>query len=259
MAGKEELFRHFRRDEHFFVERVLDWMEKAERHYRPVLTPFQNPREQTITEMLVKRAPELGVIFDGGFSDAERKRAWIHPPYLEEGDTGLAFLEVKPADRSTPLKHPDVLGSLLGLGLKREVIGDILTLEAQCQVVVSREILDFIQTQLNRVGRIPVRLAEIDRKAIRSPEQETETVTASVSSLRVDAVMAEAFRLSRSKATLWVKSGKCSINWKLTENPAEPVCEGDMISLRGGGRVRVGETLGETRKGCRLIQLTRFI
>lgn len=259
MVRKEDLFRHFRSDERPFVERVLDWTEQVERRSRPVLTPFLNPREQTITDMLVKRAPELGVTFDGGFFDAERKRARIFPPWKEEGDNGLSYLELESVDRSSPLKHPDVLGSLLGLGVKREVIGDLLPRETHCQVIIAGEILDYIRMQLNRVGRIPVRMTEIKREEIRPPQQETEVVTVSVASLRVDALVAEAFRLSRAKATPLIKNGRCHINWKTTENPAEPVREGDMISLRGQGRVRVGEILGETKKGRHRIQLIRFL
>ncbi|GGA32728.1 RNA-binding protein [Kroppenstedtia guangzhouensis] len=259
MVHKEDLFRHFRSDERPFAERVLDWMDQVERRSRPVLTPFLNPREQTITDTLVKRAPELGVAFDGGFFDAERKRARIFPPWQEDGDNGLAFLELKSVDRSSPLKHPDVLGSLLGLGVKREVLGDLLPRKSHCQVIIAGEISDFIRMQLNRVGRIPVRLMEIKREEIRPPRQETEMVTVSVASLRVDALAAEAFRLSRSKTNLLIKNGRCHINWKSAENPAETVCEGDVISLRGQGRVRVGEILGETRKGRRRIQLIRFL
>ncbi|MFD1426696.1 RNA-binding protein YlmH [Kroppenstedtia sanguinis] len=259
MAHKEDLFRHFRSEERPFVERVLDWTEQAESRFRPVLTPFLNPREQAITDMLVKRAPELGVTFDGGFFSAERKRARIFPPWQEDGDNGLSFFELQSVDRSSPLQHPDVLGSLLGLGVKREVLGDLLPRQTHCQVIIAGEISDYIQMQLNRVGRIPVRMMEIKREDIQPPQQKTEVVTVSVASLRVDALVAEAFRLSRAKATSLIKNGKCHINWKPTENPAETVREGDMISLRGQGRVRIGEVLGETKKGRCRMELIRFL
>ncbi|PTX51946.1 RNA-binding protein YlmH [Melghirimyces profundicolus] len=259
MLRKEDLFRHFRPDERMFVERVLDWVGQAEERYRPTLTPFLNPREQTISKMLVRRAPDLEITFDGGYSDAERKRAWILPPFIKEEDHRLTCLELEPADTSSKLKHPDVLGSLLGLGLKREVIGDILSPGPGCQIVVASEIAAFIRSQLNRVGRVSVHVKEIPKSHLRPPEQTTQSITASVASLRLDAVASEAFRLSRRKAATLIKSGKCRVNWKPTENPAEPVGEGDMISLRGHGRARVDETLGETRKNRLLIRLIRYL
>src|SRR5690606_37180841 len=122
MTRKDDRLRHFRPDERMFAERVLDWADQANRQYRSVLTPFLNPREQTIAGILVRSVPDLNAFFDGGFQEAERKRGRIVPPYVTEGDHGLTFLSLEPADRISQLKHPDVLGSLLGLGIKREVV-----------------------------------------------------------------------------------------------------------------------------------------
>ncbi|OYD06636.1 RNA-binding protein [Paludifilum halophilum] len=258
MARKEDLFHHFRPEERMLVERVLDWADRAERDYRPVFTPFLNPREQKITEVLVRRAPELSVSFDGGFSGAERCRGRIEPPFFQpEGEGyGLAFLEVK---AHTSLSHPDVLGSLLGLGVKREKIGDILSVKTGCQLVITEEMADFVRTQLVRVGKVSVRVEEISKNEILASNPPVKSVTVSVASLRVDAVASDVFRLSRTKATSLIRQGKCHINWKVTENPAEQVARGDVISLRGYGRARVGEMLGTSKKGRFLLNMMRYI
>ncbi|MFC4076516.1 YlmH family RNA-binding protein [Salinithrix halophila] len=259
MTRKEDLFHHFRPDERMFVERVLDWSIGAEKRYQSVLTPFLNPREQRITDMLVRRAPDLSVTFDGGFSGAERCRARINPPYVVEEEYGLVFFMLEPAQSDIDMKHPDVLGTLLGLGMKRDKIGDIVPVEGGCQVVAAGEMSDYIRLQLTRVGRVPVRVSTIRREDLTPPIQETEDQSISVSSLRLDAVASDAFRIARSKVVPLIRNGRCQINWKITENPAAPLQEGDILSLRGFGRVQVGEILGQTKKGRLLVNLIRYM
>lgn len=179
MEREEVLFSHFRPDERIFVERVIDWVNRVANRYQPILTPFLNPREQAIVGMWVRRSPDLNVSSDGGVTGAERRRVRIYPPYMEDPDHGLAFLEVKSTNRSATLLHPDILGSLLGLGVKREVLGDIFVTDTGCQLIATQEIAGYIELQLNRVGRTPVRVKEIHRDDLCSPKQMTETVRVS--------------------------------------------------------------------------------
>lgn len=241
------------------AERVLDWIAQAEERYQSVLTPFLNPREQRVAQMLTNRFPDLSLTADGGYEGAERRRLRINPPYVEEVDHGLVILALEPAERHRDLHHRDVLGSLLGLGLKRDKLGDILPLPGGCQVIAAAELEDFIRSQLQRVGRHPVTVALIDRRKLIIPHIPTQTSSVSVASKRLDAVLAEGFRLSRSRASALIKSGQVHMNWKITENPAEVVAEGDMLSLRGFGRIQVGEKLGVSKKGRYLLNLIRYL
>ncbi|MDR6224782.1 YlmH family RNA-binding protein [Desmospora profundinema] len=259
MGGKEAWFRHFRPEERVLAERVLDWMTLAEVRYQPVLTPFLNPREQRVATMVINRSTDLSATADGGYEGAERCRMKVLPPYVEDADHGLAYLSLEPAERGRDLRHPDVLGSLLGLGLKRDKLGDILPFPGGCHVVVAEELAEFIRSQLNRIGRHPVHVETIQREELIVPETRTETVSVSVASLRLDAVLAEGFRLSRSRVSTAVKNGNAQINWKTTGNPAETVEEGDVLSLRGSGRIQVGEKLGVSKKGRFLLNLIRSL
>ncbi|SFS50252.1 RNA-binding protein [Marininema halotolerans] len=258
MSKNEDLFHHFRVDEKMQVERSLDWIARAESRYESVLTPFLNPREQQILDMLVRRSQDLSVTFDGGYAEAERCRARIAPQYIDEEDFELAFLMVSSLATAGELKHPDVLGSLLGLGMKRDKVGDLLSHREGCQMIVDRDMADYIRLQLSRVGKSTVRIHEIDRNQITAPIQETINMSISVASLRLDAVASDAFRITRSKVVTLIKNGRCQINWKTSENPAEPVKEGDILSLRGAGRAKVGEIQGRSKKGRLLVSLTRY-
>lgn len=241
---------HFHPEEHPFVERVLDWIDRAARG-RPVRTPFLDPRGKVIVKALVGQSGELQSFFDGGYEGAERCRCLIAPTWIspEEKAFGLSFLSVRTGRRSGELRHPDVLGSLLGLGIKREMTGDILLLPDRCFVIVAEEIADYILLHMNRIGPESVTLESCARSELVLPDRRTNQWTVSVASLRVDALAAGVFRLSRAKASEAIRSGKCRVNWQVTEDPSRLLREGDTVSLRGWGRFRVDAVEGETKKG----------
>lgn len=252
----EAIFVHFRQDEKAFVERSLDWIEWAADQYQLVTTPFLDPREQYILETLVKRNADLLYHADGGFPSAERCRAVVGPFYLTPDPElfRLAFLRIESVGKKR-LEHPDVLGSLLGLGIKREKVGDIHPHHLGCDVIVAEEMCEYIRGQLGQIGKVHVSINKIAQSDLMLPEQNLSIRTVTVASLRVDAVISEAYRISRSKASQFIKSGKCKVNWKLVDHPDYSVEAGDMISLRGFGRIRVQSIDGFTKKGRIRIQI----
>lgn len=242
---------HFHPEEHPFVERVLDWIDRAASRRRPVRTPFLDPRGQTIVKTLVARNGELCPHFDGGYEGAERCRSVISPEWIlpKEEAFGLSFLSVRTGRFSGELSHPDVLGSLLGLGIKREMIGDILILPERCFVIVAHEIAEYVLLHMNKVGSKSVSLKLCDRSELVLPDRRFKEWTVTVASLRVDALVSSVFRISRSKAAEAIRGGKCRINWQVTEDPSRFLEEGDTVSLRGWGRFRVDAVEGKTKKG----------
>lgn len=248
---KSAIWEHFHPEEHPFVERVLDWVDRAANRGRPVRTPFLDPREQAIVEALVGRNGELQSPSDGGYQGAERRRCWIAPRWIppKEEAFGLSFLSIRTKGRSGELSHRDVLGSLLGLGIKREMVGDILILPERCFAIVAEEIAEYVLLHLTRIGSKSVSIELCDRNGLVLPERQTKQWTVSVASLRVDALVSSVFRLSRAKASEAIRSGKCRINWQVTEDPSRLLEEGDTVSLRGWGRFRVDVVEGKTKKG----------
>jgi RNA-binding protein YlmH len=251
MSRRESaIWDHFHPEEHPFVERVLDWTDRAARG-RPVRTPFLDPRGKAIVESLVGQRGEIQPFFDGGYEGAERCRCLIAPRWIppKEEAFGLSFLSVRTGRRSGHLRHPDVLGALLGLGIKREMIGDILISQEGCFVIAAHEIADFVVLHLDRIGSESVSLKLCDRDELVVPERRVEQWTVTVASLRADALVSSVFRLSRAKASEAIRSGKCRVNWQVTEDPSRTLGEGDTVSLRGWGRFRVHAVEGKTKKG----------
>ena len=150
-----------------------------------------------------------------------------------------------------PLSHRDFLGSLMGLGIKREKIGDILVRDDNCSIIVMEDIAEYLSYNLNKVGnsKVTIELKDVDELEV--PEPKTKVLNTTVTSLRLDSVSSAGFGISRSKMVEYIKSEKVSLNWDVTSSLTRLVQQGDTISVRGKGRMVV-ESIGKTTKKGRI-------
>ncbi len=155
------------------------------------------------------------------------------------------------------LAHPDYLGALLGLGLERRVIGDIVAYPDHAYVYVKTSVSDFIIEELSEVGR-----ARVFAEVLESLPSEAQTViveeTLTVSSLRPDKVISSAFRLSRTKAGLAIDEGLVYVNGIQIKNSNHPLLPGDLVSVRRKGKFRFVSEIKRTKKGSYLIEIGRY-
>ncbi|WP_051273532.1 YlmH family RNA-binding protein [Desulfotruncus alcoholivorax] len=242
------------------LARVLDLGEIALKTHRTQFTDFYDPYRCGLIARTVETIPGLAAGVDGGYPAAERSRVLISPDYLPEvTEDGLAFLEIKGNFRFKPVTHRDYLGALMGLGIRREKLGDILVDENGAHLIVAKEIAGYIKSGLTAVGRTGVSVREIGRTDLVLPARECREIKTTVQSMRIDAVAAHGFGLSRSKMAGEITSGKVYLNWRPCLDPSAGVNAGDMISVRGRGRVEVIETGGKTKKGRLGLLLRRYI
>lgn len=243
------------------VARGLDLAEGVLRFYKPQLSDFYDPFHTALLISVLKMIPGIAVASDGGYAGAERKRLIVCPDYLDplDEDPGLAFLAIEGNFNFSRASHRDFLGSLLGLGLRREKIGDIIVDDSQARLVVAREVTDFIRMNLSRVGRARVKVREITREGLSPPPPKFKEIRSTVPSLRLDVVAASAFNISRSKMAREVNVQRVALNWRLCTNQSAPVKEGDVISVRGRGRAEVAEVMGRTKKGRIAVLLKRYV
>ncbi|WP_347488300.1 YlmH/Sll1252 family protein [Desulfoscipio sp. XC116] len=242
------------------LARVLDLAEVAKQSHRPQVTDFYDPCRCAMIARAVGYIPDLAVAVDGGYPAAERSRVLISPDYVDPGnaDAGLDFLDVRGNFRFKTVTHRDYLGALLGLGLRREKLGDILVGENGAQLIVAAEVAGFIKVGLTGVGRVRVTVQEISRAALKPPVRDYREIKVTVQSLRLDAVASCGFGLSRTKMAREIAAGKIYLNWRPCLNPSAPIRSGDMISARGRGRVAVEQTGGQTKKGRTNLLLHRY-
>jgi RNA-binding protein YlmH len=167
-------------------------------------------------------------------------------------------LEIVPNAR-IDLSHRDYLGSLMGLGIKREVTGDIIVTEDKCSIIVLNEIAGYIAGNLIKVGNAGVSLKLLDIMDLSVPEPKAAEINTTVAALRLDSFCAPAFGISRSKAAEFIKAGKVKLNWEITLNTDKAVCEGDTISLKGKGRAVLEKIGGRSRKDRLAIHIKKFV
>ena len=157
------------------------------------------------------------------------------------------------------LSHRDFLGSILGLGLDREKVGDLLVGEGECHILALEDVADFLILHLEQAGRVRLKTAPLPLHQLTPPAVNVKAIRDTVNSLRLDAVAASGFSLSRGKAADLISSGKMQLNHRECLKPDRPVAEGDVISCRGLGKCVLKEVGGPSRKGRIMIGLERYV
>ena len=250
--NKAELLKGIKdEDERIFYARALDKAMSALKNYEAHFSDFTDPYKMGVLCSIVNKEYGFGLntMVWGGFSDAERTMLGFFPEYEEpEPDSfPIACVEINYNDKfSRELTHRDFLGSVLGLGINREKVGDITIENDHAYVFAEKEVASFICSDLERVGhtKVKTKLLESYDKPPKKGEEKRITLT----SLRLDAFLSGAFNLSRGKVSDLIKGEKAFINWAVTTNPSKSVSQGDMITLRGTGRAMLKEIQGITKK-----------
>lgn len=228
---------------------VMDRLFLCESRRAVAFTDFYDPVSWTgFLEEAQKAARGVRVAAFGGAEDCERRMLGFFPSENGEEPFPISRLRISHnAKFNKAPRHQDYLGSILGLGLDRGKLGDIICGEAFAEAFVHEDIAGYVCGQLEKVGRVPVSV-EVSAEAGIERAEEVE-VSLNVASLRLDVMVAALFRLSRGKAAAYIRAEKVFLNWGICADGGKQLKEGDMVSLRGFGRGQVGEVLGSTKKG----------
>ena len=235
--------------------RFDDLVERSEK-IGCACTRFLSPKELFYLQNHIKlQHPGINYFVDGGYPDAERKLIFVMSDYYDESYIDredyykLICIEGSGYHANS---HKDFLGSLLGLGLQREMIGDICIEGNSAYVFVLPSVCDFLLTKpspLTTVGRDKVKLSLADLSAAQNFKRSFEHISASVASLRLDAVVCAITPLSREKSTAAIDIGLVTLNYEIPKRSIAQVKDGDVISVRGHGKFVIKLTDGITKKG----------
>jgi RNA-binding protein YlmH len=254
------IYQHFREDEQDFIDQVIDWAAQVENQYAPYLSNFLNPRQLFIVQAVVGQYKEIEFEAFGGNENSEQRRVLIYPPYFEPttADFEIALIEINYPTKFSELAHGQILGSILGAGISRDTLGDIINADERWQFFIDRKMKDFIFMNVDRIGRTNVQLEEqpLENQVEMTDKWEIDEVV--VSSLRLDVVLARALNLSRNRAKTLINDKRIKINWIEIERPDIDVEEHDIISIRGHGRVQIRERLGTTRKDNIVLEIGKI-
>lgn len=241
-------------DDRVLLARVLDRARQASDRNVPACTDFLSPAQQAQAADLLRAAgvPETAYVRWGGYDGAERAVIQFLPDWMEPSDAmGYSPIRcLRAAFRGEEkLTHRDFLGSLMGMGIVREKIGDILVGPDSADILALDTVTEFLAGSWESAGRAKLRVTEIDPGCIHIPEVSCEERRDTVSSLRLDAVCATGFRMARGKAADLIESGRVQLNWRECTKPDRPVSAGDTVSARGFGKFELAEVGNLTKKG----------
>ncbi|ANZ58013.1 RNA-binding protein [Fructilactobacillus lindneri] len=251
MTLDKNIQQHFRKDELPFMHQSSDLINQALSEYRPILTGFVNNQELYLLEILVNRYDDLKISSWGGYKNAEMQRAIIYPLYFEpqRKDFEVSIISISYPIKFATLKHSQILGTLMGSGIERNVIGDIITDKEQWQFFVEANMVDFLVNNVNHIGRTKVNLTEDLPDNVLQVNNDAKTVNVTLPSLRLDVVVASIFNISRSIAKELIIHDKVRLNWFTYDKPDYILAVHDLISIRGFGRVRFNKNNGLSKKG----------
>jgi RNA-binding protein YlmH len=241
-------------DNKLILSRLNDLSEQREKYNYTVFSKFVSLKEQQIA----KKMKNISML--GGYEGAERKVIAFYPDYVnpETIEWPISTIKIIAADK-TEYSHRDFLGSLIGLGIKREVLGDIIVTPDFALLFCLNTICEFIRQNLKTVSRSSVSCSLADLKDLRIPERKYEEITGSVASLRLDSVLSVAIGKSRSFSQEILSAGAVQLNYNEITDLSHIMNAGDILSVRGYGKFIFDGNSHISKKGRNIIKLRKYI
>lgn len=192
--------------------------------------------------------------FFGGYDNSQRNFLYLDENVSESGDITALKIALK---GEYELTHRDFLGSLMGLGITRECVGDILLKDGFAVVFVRAEISDYILQNLSTVGRATVTVSffEGDKSELAPITEDIEVL---ITSMRVDNFVSTVCKCSRQTASEYISRGSVFLNYSEVQKPSKNLCSGDTLSIRGFGKYKIGEILRNTKSGRLVLSVLQY-
>ena len=260
-------------EDKLLIAKIEDKARQCSENSMITSTGFLDMHERSVAAGIRLGYPDVRMVFYGVFEDAERCVAVFLPEYIEAKNAEeiaaffsenpeldpLAVIAVEKDKFSPPLTHRDYLGSLMGLGIRRELTGDIIVEENGCKMAVTSKIAPFIIDNMDKAGRGTLKAEIIPVSQVSKHEKSTGVADSfTVSSLRLDSVVKNAFRVSRGDAAAAIEGGLVFVNDIECEKPDKKVGEGDKIVFRRKGRIIIDDCSSVSKKGRIIVKIKRF-
>ena len=258
MLPREDLLKRVENKED--LSRVIDRAEQAIKNWEVVVTDFLSPPVLAEVQTIFQNLTEIKALSWGGYPQAERQRIGLARPDipLNESQVELAALDIAGNFLFDPATHRDFLGSILGTGIVREKVGDIIVLgERGAQAIIVPEMVDFLTTSLTQVRSVAVKTQQIEFSELKIRPPKKKEMTTVEASMRLDAIASAGFGMSRSKMANAIAAKDVRVNWKEVTQSSYNVKAGDLIAVRGKGRLEVGE-VSITKKQRYRVNLVRY-
>ncbi|MDE6111620.1 MAG: hypothetical protein K2F65_06870 [Eubacterium sp.] len=233
-------------------KRFLELADRAEQRFYTTFSDFLNMEEESLLSSLHFN---IDYRLFGGYDGAERCVAAFGYD-AEEAEFPISIIKAEPVSPkfADKLLHRDFLGSLMGLGIKREVLGDIVLADNIGYIFCLNSIAEYIVRELSKVRHTIVKCSIVEalpESAVKKPEEEQMVVA----SERLDVIVSGVYNFSRSAVKELFITRKIYVNSRLCENFSYIPKEKDIISVRGKGRFVYNGVLGKTKKNRNVISV----
>lgn len=242
--------------------RLRQQAEKAERLDVPVTGRFVTGEERAMAVHAAREA-RVAASFDGGWPDAERVQVCFHPAWAEAEFTAV-WLEITWAAKFAHVEHRELLGSLMALGMDRAFFGDLLMQGGQggqgsehAYLLALPEVASRLPVEWDRAGSTPIRVTPLDEAPVIEVPR-GEMLRDTVASLRLDSLLAAGMKTSRGRAAEIIRMGAVAVEHTPEDRVDRLIEAGQMLSVRGFGRIRLVEVGDRTRKDRLPVRLEIF-
>ncbi len=234
------------------IDHLLDLADRSREQNRYLFSEFLSLPEQSEFLKAIGKNSAIPYTFWGGTEDCERKVIRFGSReelgYDEPFPISCLKLEPRMQKFADKLEHRDVLGALMNLGIRREVLGDIFLEENVAYLFCLTSIGEYIQESLTQIRHTSVKVSLCEMLPELSGS-EPRLVECTVSSERIDVMIAERYNLSRSNVNELFRQGRVFLNGRETQQNSAALKGEDLVTVRGYGRFCYEENLGMTRKG----------
>ena len=266
MKKEDVLEKGYKSEDKLLISKMFDKMEFCKKRNRITHTDFLDLYEQKILQKILN-SYDGKYLFYGGIENAERKILVFYPKEMEE-DRLKKELEsilvgiriILPPMLQGEYSHRNYLSGIIKIGIKREKTGDILFDETGADIIAIKDSSEYIASGLGDLKRFQssnIKIIQIDE--LRKPNINLKEIKLVVPSLRLDAIVSELAKTSRSKANEIIDSGRVWINDENEYKHTKQVKEKDKIVIRGKGKYIFDSIEGNTRKDNYIIKILKYI
>ena len=283
---KENFLRQFPKDLEYLASKLYNYYEIAKDYEIISFTDeFYTPN---FWKKLGKKVDGLNVVCNGVFADSDRQQiAFVPESFMnknnnfEKNDENFEnfktdfnkennfqfpnkLLKISIDSRFREYSHKDFLGSLMGLNIKRELMGDLILESENKQISgyipVSEKIVDYIISELKQIGRATCEIEIIDTENKNNlPQYKYDDKLITIPSKRLDSIVSTITNLSRAKVIEPIEKGKVLVDYVEEKDKSKMLEIGSLITIRGFGKYKLFLEKGETKKGKERILVKKYI
>jgi RNA-binding protein YlmH len=247
-------------DDKFSLIKTINIIDRAIKYYSVEYTNFLPPSVYVlINDYYV--SDDFSIENFGGNENSERKIVIIKPSYekLEYDEVPIIAIQINYSEKFSDINHRDVLGSLMALGIKRDIIGDIYVFDSFCQIIIKKSIFEFLIMNFKKVKRNTISIKEIAFDDIKYVEAEYNLINATIGSNRLDSIISKGFNIDRNIAKRKITTQTVKVNHRLIDKAHTELCENDLISVKGEGRIILYKINGLSKKNRLRIIIKKII